>query len=81
ISELFGASSQTFAFFDDPCIVANRGIGKASRAANCEAILSKAGLTPDQIANFDDTRSVNIAGTTGGNPKLTPEVANTWTAG
>lgn len=81
ISELFGASSQTYAFFDDPCIVANRSIGKASRAANCEAILSKAGLTTDQIANFDDTRSVNIAGTSGGNPKLTPEVANTWTAG
>lgn len=81
ISELYGASSQTFAFFDDPCIVANRSAGTSSRAANCQAILSQAGLTPAQIASFDDTRSTNIAGTQGGNAGLRAEVARTWTAG
>ncbi|WP_226016844.1 TonB-dependent siderophore receptor [Novosphingobium sp. FKTRR1] len=81
ISELFGAASQTYAFFDDPCLPSNLGLGKSTRTANCQAILSKAGLTPDQIANFEDTRTTNIAGVAGGNSKLTPEVANTWTAG
>lgn len=81
IGELYGASSQTFAFFDDPCIVANRTLGKASRAANCQTLLAAAGLSPAQIAAFDDTRTVNIAGTQGGNPNLRPEVANNWTAG
>jgi outer membrane receptor protein involved in Fe transport len=31
IGELFGAASQTYAFFDDPCSAANRTLGKASR--------------------------------------------------
>lgn len=81
IGELYGATSQTFAFFDDPCIVSNRDLGKPTRAANCQAILAQAGLSPEAIANFEDTRTVNIAGTQGGNPTLRPEVANTWTAG
>ncbi|WP_353226991.1 TonB-dependent receptor [Novosphingobium sp.] len=81
ISELYGAKSQTFFFFDDPCIVSNRTLGKPPRAANCQALLAQSGLTPAQIAKFDDTRSVNIAGTQGGNGALRPEVANTWTAG
>lgn len=81
IGELYSSSSQTFAFFDDPCIVANRSLGKSTRAANCQAILSAAGLTPAQIASYDDPRTVNISGTSGGNPNLAPEEARTWTAG
>ena len=81
IGELYGAASQTYAFFDDPCIVANRDLGKPTRAANCQAILSKAGLSAQDIANFEDPRTVNIAGTQSGNSALAPEVANTWTAG
>ena len=81
IGELFGAASQTFTFFDDPCIVSNRGLGKSTRPANCAAILAQAGLSPADIANFEDARAVNIPGTTSGNAGLGPEKAKTWTAG
>lgn len=81
IGELYGAASQTFTFFDDPCITTNLGLGKPSRAANCQALLAQAGLTPAQIAGFEDTRSVNIAGISKGNGQLKPEKARTWTAG
>lgn len=81
IGELYSSASQTYAFFDDPCIVANRGLGKASRAANCQAILSQAGLTQAQIDNYEDPRTVNIAGISSGNAALRPEEARTWTAG
>ncbi len=81
IGELFGASSQTFTFFDDPCLPSNQSLGKSTRPANCLAVLTAAGLTPAQIAAFEDTRSVNISGTTGGNPALQPEKARSWTAG
>jgi outer membrane receptor protein involved in Fe transport len=81
IGELFGAASQTYAFFNDPCLPVNLNLGKASRAANCTTLLTNAGLTPAQIAGFQDTRTVNIAGIQSGNPNLIPEVSNTWTAG
>lgn len=81
IGELYGAPGQTFTFFDDPCLPSNQGLGKATRPANCTALLTAAGLTPAQIAAFEDTRSVNIPGTTGGNAALQPEKARSWTAG
>lgn len=81
IGELFGGQSQTFAFFDDPCTVNNRTLGKATRAANCQVVLAAAGLSAAQIAAYEDPRSVNIAGLTGGNAKLKAERARTWTAG
>lgn len=81
IGELFGAAGQTFTFFDDPCLPSNTGLGTASRAANCAALLTAAGLSAEEIANFEDTRSVNVAGTSSGNPNLQPEKARTWTAG
>lgn len=81
IGELYGAAGQTFTFFDDPCLPSNIGLGTASRAANCTALLTAAGLSPTEIANFEDTRTVNISGTSGGNPNLQPEKARTWTAG
>lgn len=93
IGELYGASSQTFNFFNDPCQAINLNLGKAPRAANCAALLTAAGVpangvtNPDGsiktngINNFTDPRTVNIAGVQSGNSSLTPEVANTWTAG
>ena len=81
ISELYGAASQTYNFFDDPCIVANRTLGKPTRDANCQALLTQSGLTPAQIANFVDNPPGLIPGTQVGNTALNREVANTLTAG
>lgn len=81
IGELFGGASQTFAFFDDPCTVNNRGLGTSYREANCRAVLSAVGLSAAQIATYEDPRSVNIAGTQSGNQSLKAERARTWTAG
>ena len=93
IGELYGAASQTYNFFNDPCQAINLNLGKATRAANCAALLTASGVpangvtNPDGsiktngINNFTDPRTVNIAGVQSGNSSLTPEVANTWTAG
>jgi outer membrane receptor protein involved in Fe transport len=81
IGELFGAASQTYAFFDDPCSAANRTLGKASRAANCTTLLQQAGLSADAIANFAGNGNTSISGISGGNAALAPERAKTWTAG
>jgi len=81
INELFGGGSQTFEFFDDPCNPTNINAGKSTRPANCQAVLAAAGLTPAQIASYEDTRTVNVPGIASGNPNLSPEKARTWTAG
>lgn len=81
IGELFSGQSQTFAFFNDPCNPENLDLGKPSRPANCQAILAAAGLTPAQIADYEDTRTTNISGLQGGNRNLQQERAKTWTAG
>ena len=81
IGELYSGASQTFEFFDDPCNPLNIGNGKPTRAANCAALLSAAGLSPADAANFEDTRTTNISGLQGGNPNLTEEKATTWTVG
>ena len=78
IGELFAGRSQTYAFFSDPCLPAEIQNGEATRAANCAALLS--GLGAD-VNNYDDSRSVNVPGFSGGNPDLRPETAKTWTAG
>jgi len=99
IGELYGASSQTYFFFDDPCKAVNQTGGKPPRAANCATLLTSLGVPllgkdavpasdgqPAQprvngVSNYDDFRTVNIAGIQSGNIGLNPEVANTWTAG
>ena len=81
IGELFSGASQTFVFFDDPCTTVNRGLGTSTRVANCAVVLGAAGLSPAQVAAFEDPRSINIAGTQSGNTNLRPERARTWTAG
>ena len=81
IGELFSGASQTFVFFDDPCTATNRPLGTSTRAANCAVVLGAAGLSPAQVAAFEDPRSTNISGTQSGNQGLRPERARTWTAG
>ena len=77
--ELFAPQNQTFGFADDPCDnrFVNDGPVPATRAANCAA----------DIANYDPaTFTSNIVnataiGTTGGNPNLTNEFAESYTFG
>lgn len=79
IGELFGGASQTFAFFDDPCITTNLDLGTSTRAANCAALLG--GLGVANPAAFDDPRTTNLSGTQGGNRNLREETATSWTVG
>lgn len=74
IAELFGPQSQTFLFFDDPCDVDFLDEGGANRAANCAALGAPDGFQQD------DTRG-NTPGTTGGNPNVGEETADTLTIG
>lgn len=74
ISELFGPQSQTFLFFDDPCDAENLDQGSENRAANCTALGAPPGYVQDNTVG-------NTPGTTGGNPNVGEERANTWTLG
>ena len=79
IGELFGALSQTFAFITDPCDRAELQNGTQYRVANCQALLSQLGVA--NPAAYEDGRSTNIPGFSGGNRNLREEEARTWTAG
>lgn len=79
ISELFGASSQTFQFIDDPCDTAFLQNGTEFRVDNCAALLSSLGVADP--STFTDTRSVNLPGLVSSNPSLSEETAKTFTAG
>ena len=85
ITELFSPLQGTFQFLDDPCDPQFLAEGTGFRAANCQAQLTAAGLTPAQIANFspatDAEQSTSQPGVQGGNPNLQEETARTWTAG
>jgi outer membrane receptor protein involved in Fe transport len=85
ITELFSPLQGGFLFLTDPCDPTNLPEGTTFRAANCQAALAAAGLTPTQIANFspstDAQQSTSQPGLTGGNPNLKAETAKTWTAG
>jgi iron complex outermembrane receptor protein len=85
ITELFSPRQGTFAFLTDPCDPTVLAEGTSFRAANCQAALTAAGLTPAQIAAFspstDPKQSTSQPGLTGGNPNLREETAKTWTAG
>ncbi len=78
IGELFAPNGQDFQFIADPCAPANIDLGKASRPANCQALLTGLGADP---ADFADLNSSNISGVSGGNPTLKAEKARTWTVG
>ena len=79
IGELFAPNGQDFEFIDDPCAAANVNLGKSSRPANCQALLSGLGVTDP--STFGDLNSANIPGLLGGNSSLTEETARTWTVG
>ncbi|EZP83734.1 TonB-dependent receptor [Novosphingobium resinovorum] len=87
ITELFAGTSGGYEFITDPCGPERIAEGKAPRQANCTAALTAAGLTPQQIIDFnpadDQTSPQNssLLGTQGGNPNLSEEKAKTWTAG
>ncbi|WP_430637225.1 TonB-dependent receptor domain-containing protein [Sphingomonas hankookensis] len=79
IGELFSGQSQTFAFITDPCDRAEIQNGTATRAANCQALLTSLGVANPSA--YVDSRSANISGFSGGNADLREEEATTWTAG
>ena len=85
IGELFRPASGGFDFVSDPCDALRLNDGTSFRTANCRTILSGLGLTPAQIASFspstDAQNTTSRRGVTGGNAKLLPETAKTWTAG
>jgi outer membrane receptor protein involved in Fe transport len=75
ITELFAPNGSTFELANDPCdqrFIA-QGNNPAARAANCAA----AGVP----ANFTSVVDATAKGTTGGNPNLQNETANSWTLG
>jgi iron complex outermembrane receptor protein len=78
IGELYLPTVQTYATIDDPCDINNVAIGKAPRVGNCDAALTALGLDP---SSFSNTTSSSVAGTIGGNAKLKPETAITYTYG
>lgn len=85
ISELFAPRNGGFAFISDPCDPVFITEGTSTRAANCIAQLTAAGLTPGQIALFnpenDPVATASLPGFSGGNRNLREETARTWTAG
>ena len=75
LAELFGpVRSATIGLLADPCAAANVNSGSSFRPANCLEFVP-AGFNP---ANF---ASAFRPGTTGGNPNLQEEEAETFTAG
>ncbi len=82
IGEIFRPQTGTSNFFSDPCYVGNRGNGTATRAANCQALITGLGGNPATFtANNNSNATIFIPGTVQGNPDLRAEVARTWTAG
>jgi iron complex outermembrane recepter protein len=82
IGELFAPQQQVFEQINDPCDPANIGQGTSFRSANCQALMDAllgpgnytAGVTPVQS-------NVTLPTLIGGNPKLSPETARTYTVG
>jgi iron complex outermembrane receptor protein len=77
IGELFQPATGTANFFTDPCGPNQLNNGSASRAANCQTLLTSLGAAD---AAGLQTGS-NIFGTASGNAALRAETARTWTAG
>ncbi len=85
ITELFSPTNGAFSFIRDPCDPQFLPEGSATRAANCVAQLTAAGLNAGQIAAFnpqnDPAATASLPGRAGGNRDLREETAKTWTAG
>ncbi|QXQ05332.1 TonB-dependent receptor [Sphingosinicellaceae bacterium] len=76
ITELFAPVGQAFFLANDPCDsrYITSGPNPANRAKNCAA----AGIAQPFSSNIVD---FTARGTSGGNPNLKNEIANSWTAG
>lgn len=88
ISELFDPKLPIFiAATADPCDKVNVASGTDARRANCVAALQAAGVPSSSILGPNNTYIWNnpltgrFAGTSGGNPNLEAETAETYTAG
>jgi outer membrane receptor protein involved in Fe transport len=78
ISELFGATSQTFLAINDPCDQAFLQNGTQYRAANCAALLGNLGVADP--SSFTGA-AARLPGLVTSNPDLKEEIAKTLTAG
>ncbi len=88
IAELFDPQLPIFIGSNqDPCDLGNVTLGTASREANCIAGLQSAGVPLSDIVNgagayiWDNPLTGRFAGTSGGNPNLEAETADTFTIG
>lgn len=88
IAELFAGTLPTTSSVTDPCAnnLIDTGPNPAQRRANCVALVvaSGAAANPTAATNFLSTYTAMlgaIPGTTSGNPNLTSEKADSWTAG
>lgn len=82
ITELFAPRTGTFSFLQDPCSPSNINAGTSFRAANCEALINGLGADFDTFDfQSDIASSASLEGIVAGNPNLTEEDAQTWTAG
>ena len=82
IGELFQPATGTSNYFDDPCYLANQGLGTQYRQANCRTLITQAGGNNAAFtAANNPNATIFIPGTQSGNAALKPEAARTWTAG
>lgn len=68
---------------EDPCSVQYVGLGSESRVANCNALLTAAGVEDPASYNIEDFLGdfTAVDRLFGGNPNLQPEVGDTYTIG
>ena len=78
ITELFGATSQTFLPVNDPCSFVQVQNGSQYRAANCQALLTSLGVSDPATFIGQPNR---VGGLVTANPDLREETAKTFTAG
>jgi len=81
ITELFTPISPAFSTFPDPCdsTQVSGGTNPTVRQANCAAFYAAYGINGTTFQSIARTATIPI--TSGGNPNLLNETANSWTAG
>ncbi|MFM2045039.1 MAG: hypothetical protein RLY86_3615, partial [Pseudomonadota bacterium] len=90
IDELFSPAQGATFRPNDPCNASTRAglrasgaANAANREANCLAAVRAAGIPNAEqfLANYEDPLTARFSGTSGGNPDLDKETADTWTVG
>lgn len=80
LGEMFAPTHTGFASVGDPCDASRVHNGTGYRLANCRALMSDLGVAYDPTtASLDTGNTIEVA--SGGNSKLKPETARTFTAG